>query len=163
MRLLITIILLVLLYPWEALSAQVGLPAPTFSTADLSKKMVTLGDFKDTVVLLTFWAPWCAPCRDELPEFERLYKKYHDKGFTVIGISVEPSESGVSSFLKKVPVTFPIVIDDAGHIAEAYRISGLPASFLIDRSGAVHKRYWGFEKQSLSAYESDITGLLNQK
>ena len=124
--------------------------------------MVTLSDLRSKVVLLTFWAPWCAPCRDELQEFERLFTKYRDKGFVVIGISVETSKNGVSSFLKKVPVTFPVVIDATDRLAESYRITSLPASFLVDRTGVVRKRYWGFEKSSLSNFETDISVLIQK-
>lgn len=145
-----------------AYAAQEGRQAPGFSLRDLTGGSVTLEQFKGKVLFLAFWAPWCVPCRDELPELERLYTKYRDKGFVVIGISVESSASGVSSFLKKVPVTFPVIIDGTGQIAEAYRITGLPASFLIDRGGVVHTRYWGFEKKSLSKYEADIADLLDK-
>jgi peroxiredoxin len=160
---IISLVLVVFLVPWEAYAGQVGSPAPSFSEKDHRGRLVTLDDFKGKVVFVNFWAPWCVPCRDELPELDRLYKKHQLEGFVVIGISVEASRSGVYSFLKKVPVTFPILIDATGHIAGLYRISGLPAGFLVDRTGVVHKRYWGFEQRSLSIYETDIAELLNQK
>jgi len=157
------IMLAVLLSPGDVFPAQIGELAPSFKVTDLSNKIVALNDLKEKIALLTFWAPWCVPCKDELPEFERLYKKYRDKGFVVIGISVETSASGVSSFLRKAPVTFPVVIDGNGRIAESYRVTGLPASFLVDKTGTVRKRYWGFEKSSLSNYETDINSLLMQQ
>jgi len=162
-RIYITALFFAFLLPANGFAGQGASLAPAFSLTDLRGTQITLQQYRGKVLFLAFWAPWCMPCREELPELERLYKKYYDKELVIIGISVEASASGVSSFLKKVPVTFPVVIDGTGSIAEAYQVSGLPAGFLVDRAGVVYKRYWGFEKKSLSNYETDITGLLDQK
>ncbi len=163
MRRAITAFLFTFLLPCDGFAVHDTYPAPAFSLTDLHGTQLTLQQFRGKVLYLVFWAPWCVPCRDELPDLERLYVKYRDKGFVVIAISVETSASGVSSFLKKFAVTFPAVIDGSSQVADAYRVSGLPASFLIDRTGVVQKRYWGFEKRSLLNYETDIADLLDLK
>jgi peroxiredoxin len=88
--------------------------------------------------------------------------KFNEEGFTIIGISVDSSQAKVAAFLKKVPVTFPILIDQKGDVAEAYRFSGLPAGFLIDKNGIIRKQYKGFAIDLLPLYEKDISDLLGQ-
>jgi peroxiredoxin len=146
-----------------AYAAQEGRQAPVFSLRDVTGGTVTLEQFKGKVVFLDFWAPWCIPCRDELPELDRLYQKYRDSGFVVIGISVDTSADRVTTFMKKRPVGFPVVIDTQGAVAEAYRISGLPAGFLIDRDGVIMRTYRGSGKELISRSETDIADLLKRK
>jgi peroxiredoxin len=166
MRQLISIFLAVIILLFSISSGlhagQANIIAPSFRLNDLSGQPVSLDSMRGKVVLLSFWAPWCVPCKDELPELDKLYKKYASKGLTIVGISVESSRGGVSSFLKKTPVTFPVVIDAAGHAAEAYRITGLPVSFLIDKKGFIYKRYQGFDKNSSANCETDVADLLNR-
>jgi peroxiredoxin len=148
--------------PVYASSGQIGTMAPAFCLVDLNGRMVTLSQLKGKVVFLDFWAIWCISCREELPELDRLYMKFREEGFTVIGISVDASQAGVAAFLKKVPVTFPILIDQKGDVAEAYRFSGLPAGFLIDRDGIIRKQYKGFAMDLLPLYEKEISDLLKK-
>lgn len=160
---IIAIALIILcMVPVYASPVQIGTMAPAFILVDLNGQMVTPAQFKGKVVFLDFWAIWCKSCREELPELDRLYMKFREEGFTVIGISVDASQARVAAFLKKVPVTFPILIDQKGDVAEAYRFSGLPASFLIDRDGIIRKQYKGFAMDLLPLYEKDISDLLKQ-
>ena len=121
-------------------------PAPPFAMTDLDGASLSLEGHRGKVLLLVFWAPWCVPCRDELPEIDRLYKKYKEKGFEAIGICEDAARSAVTVFLSKVPVSFPIAIDARSSVAEAYRLSNLPSGYLIDRNGVIRHRYRGFDK-----------------
>jgi peroxiredoxin len=162
MKIISTLFLFLLLSPLTADSAQVGQPAPSFSLKALQGNSVNLSDFEGKVVFLDFWAPWCAPCREELPELDRLYRKYRKDGFEVVGICLDTPEARVTKFLQKVPVTFQILIDKKGEAAEVYRFSGVPAGFLIDRDGIIRKQYKGFAMDLLPLYEKEISDLLKQ-
>jgi peroxiredoxin len=163
MKAIIAAYILLLLFPHAAFSAQVGSPAPSFSLKDLQGNTVNLSDFEGKVVFLDFWALWCAPCREELPELDSLYKKYRKDGFEVVGICLDTSQQRVTKFLQKVPVTFQILIDKKGDAAEAYRFSGLPAGFLIGRDGAIKHKHMGFGREFLPLFEKEITELLKQE
>ena len=117
--------------------------APAWTLRDLEGHTRTLQEFRGQVVLLNFWATWCPPCREEIPDLVRVQDKFHARGFTIVGISLD--ESGVEavrSFADGYHMTYPIVL---GTIATArqYRVSGVPASFLIDREGRIVKRWSG--------------------
>lgn len=155
-------LIMLFIISFSAYAVQIGAPAPGFSLVDLNGTIVTLEQFKGKVVFLNFWAPWCVPCRDELPELDKLYKQYNRQGFEVVGISMEPSEAGIRKFMQKVPITFPILIDKSSSVDNAYGVTSLPTGFLVGRDGLIRYRHMGFGKEDLPEYETNITALLKQ-
>ena len=127
--------------PFQALSLIRPAPsssAPDFIVPGLAGPALRLSDFKDQVVFLNFWATWCPPCKEEMPSMERLYRRYKDKGFTILAVSIDAGgPAPVAAFVKKFGLTFPIGLDPKLSVANQYTVRGLPATFLIDRKGAV--------------------------
>jgi thiol-disulfide isomerase/thioredoxin len=120
------------------------LPAPDFTLPSLSAQSVRLADLRGKVVVLNFWATWCIPCRAEMPALDALYQLYRDRGLDVIGINLDKlSTTTVEDFLKEVKVTFRVVLDPSWSTAQAYRVVGLPTTYLIDRVGNVVVREVG--------------------
>jgi len=110
--------------------------AADFSVPALAGPALRLSDFKGKVVLLNFWATWCPPCKEEMPSMERLYRRYKDKGFAILAISIDAGGAGpVGPFARKLGLTFPIGLDAKQAVASQYGVPALPASFLIDRAG----------------------------
>ncbi len=100
------------------------------------------------VVLVNFWATWCPPCRKEIPSLVKLQEKYRDKGFAVVGISMDEGGSTlVGKFLAKQKVTYPVIIGDAELARGFGGVIGVPASFLVDRQGELIRRYDGFASE----------------
>lgn len=161
LKLLAQIIVVLILTSVAALAAQVGVPAPAFHLADLQGNPVSLERLRGKVVFLDFWAPWCAPCREELPVLDELYKKYKNDGFQVLGISLDASERSIGKYLLTTPVAFPVMIDRKSDVADAYGFSGLPAGFLIDKNGIIRYRHAGFDKSFVAIYEKEIVELLH--
>jgi peroxiredoxin len=149
--------------PVPGYSAQLGTMAPAFSLVDVYGRGLSLEQFKGKVVFLDFWAPWCIPCRQELPELDNLYKKFKKDGLEVIGISVDPSEKNTAAFLQKVPVGIHTVIDKKNEVSDAYGVTSLPTGFIIGKDGIVRYQHQGFDKAFLSLYEKEITVLLKQQ
>lgn len=162
MKITSTLFLFLLLFPLAANSAQVGKPAPAFSLKDLKGNIVTLESFKGKVVFLDFWTPWCIPCKEEMPEMEALYKKLGDKGFEIVGIAVDASEKTILQFLRKIPLSYAILLDDKGMASDAYRCSNLPTAFIIGRDGIIHYLHKGFGIEFLPLYEKEVMELLKQ-
>jgi len=152
-----------ILVPLPAFAVNAGDAAPEFSLHDMNGSIVTLNSFKGMVVYLAFWATWCPSCKEELPELNTLQREYADNGFTVLSICIESSDSIVANYLKKHPVTFPVLVDKEGAAAEAFRFSGLPASFIIGKDGLVRYKHSGYDKGSFTLIEREIIDLLNNQ
>jgi len=122
-----------------------GAVAPDFTTEDLAGKPVKLSDYKGKVVVLDFWATWCAPCRKSMPELQTLHERFAAQGLTVLGISIdEKADAKVRRFVTAQRFTYPIAIDEAKDPAwQAYRVKSVPAAFLIDRAGRVVAQWIG--------------------
>lgn len=123
-------------------------PAPAFDTVDIQGKAQRLTDYKGQVVLVNIWATWCQPCRNEMPQLDKLYQSRKDSGFVVLGISDEGVEKQ-RAFLLQVPVTYPLLLTTDG-VPPFYReVAKYPATFLIDRHGKLQPsptQSQGFEK-----------------
>jgi cytochrome c biogenesis protein CcmG, thiol:disulfide interchange protein DsbE len=123
---------------------EVGSIMPEYSAMWLDGTKFELHERRDKVVLLNLWATWCGPCRFEIPELQMLHDKYAPKGFEVIGVSVD--ESGVESvrdFVKEHEMTYPVVLDAEGKLANVFQTSVLPTSVIIDRSGKIVWKKFG--------------------
>jgi cytochrome c biogenesis protein CcmG/thiol:disulfide interchange protein DsbE len=124
--------------------------APDFSLQDLSNnKTIRLVDFRGKVVLLNFWATWCAPCLTEMPAFNQWQKQYGSGNLQVIGVSMDDAPADVVSLVARLKLNYPVVMGDE-YLGAAYGgILGLPVTFLIDRRGRVQARYENAEIASI--------------
>lgn len=120
-------------------TAQKGLPAPNFTLSDINGRDVSLSDFRGKVVLLEFWATWCPPCIESVPELIMLQDRYKEKGFTIVAISLDKGvdkNSIVEAFSDKFKINYPILIADE-NIIDSYQIISIPTSVILDRDGVV--------------------------
>jgi peroxiredoxin len=132
-----------------------GKPAPAFSLRGLDGRSVRLADFKGKVVLLNFWATWCAPCRVEMPMLSELHARYRAQGLEVIGISMDDAgqEAQIAKFAATKGVKYPILLND-GKVGDAYAGARfLPQTLLIDRSGKVVDGFLGLREKGQLARE----------
>jgi len=120
----------------DATSTHEQVQAPDFTLKFLDGAETSLKDYRGQVVMLNFWATWCAPCRQEMPEMQGLWQKFKDKGFVILAVSEdEGHEKRIQGFVKKLKLTFPILLDPQGEVSDQYKLTGLPTTFLIDRHG----------------------------
>jgi len=127
--------------------------AADFTLPALDGSESNLSDYKGKVVLLNFWATWCSPCLREMPGMEKLSQHFRDDEFVVLGISNDqPShKKRVATFIKRLNLTFPVLLDSDGKVSEDFSVAGIPVSFLIARDGSilahiVGEREWGDQK-----------------
>ncbi|MBI1729558.1 redoxin domain-containing protein [Candidatus Acetothermia bacterium] len=120
------------------LPLRIGRPAPNFALRDLNGNVVKLSDFRNKrYVLLNFWATWCAPCKEEMPYFEDVYQKY-GKELVVLGVDLQESAEVVRTFTKReAQVSYPILVDADGSVAQAYTLFAEPTSFFINKEGRI--------------------------
>ncbi len=136
-------------------------PAPAWKLKDVKGKTVSSEDFKGKVVVLDFWATWCPPCREEIPGYIALQKKYGKDGLVIVGVSVDDGERAsemVQLFIKKVGVNYPIVMGDADVAQSFGGIEMYPTTFIIDREGKIRDRKVGPE--AMDQYEKRVLAVL---
>lgn len=134
-------------------------PAPEFSLEKLEGGSNTLAEQQGKLILLNFWATWCMPCREEMPGLELLWQKYRAQGLVILAVAVETgSQQRVRNFQQKLQLSFPILLDPDDRAGSAYRVSDLPASYLIDRQGRILSRIVG----SLDWVDPGIDQLIQQ-
>jgi peroxiredoxin len=135
--------------------------APNFTLADTKGKTVTLSQLKGKVVFVDFWASWCPPCRRSIPAVESMYKQLSkDPRVVILGINVEKNPASTLAFVKKNGIQYTVLNDD-GSASEAYRVSGIPAFFIIGPAGAITKRFVGFHADMQKEWMAEIETQLN--
>ena len=132
------------------LPVEVGTQAPDFTARDLTGEEVSLSDLEGEVVLLNIWATWCPPCREEMPSMQRLYEQLGPEGLRVVAVSIDAplgwldaggrAGGDLAAFAKEMGLTFDIWHDPSGRIQQTYRTTGVPESFVIDRTGHIVKK-----------------------
>src|SRR3972149_5714860 len=118
-------------------------PTPDFVLPDPTGKKLSLKDFRGKLVMLNFWATWCAPCREEMPTMERLSQEFKKKGFVIVAVNVKDKRKDALAFIKELKLTYPVVFDPDGQVGLLYGAWGLPATYLIGPTGEGLARMWG--------------------
>ncbi len=133
--------------------------APDIGLSDMDGNTVQLSDFKGKVIILNFFASWCPPCRQEIPDFVELQKRYADQGFAMIGVSLTPAQD-VRPFAKKIGINYTVLIGDNKAEAAYGPIRSIPMTFLIDKEFNIAKKYIG--PRPIEVFESVIKELLSR-
>ncbi|KWU59986.1 thiol-disulfide oxidoreductase ResA [Priestia megaterium] len=123
----------------EKIRVQAGDKAPDFVLQDLKGNNVHLSDLKGKGVFLNFWGTWCKPCEKEMPYMERQYSHFKDPNVEILAVNIEESDIAIKSFVNRHGLTFPILKDRDGTVTEAYGITPIPTTFLIDKNGKILK------------------------
>ncbi len=134
-------------------SVEQSLPDFTFKTLD--GREFRLSELHGKVVLVNFWATWCPPCKEEMPIFEREYKRCKDKGFEILAVNMDSSESNLQKFLKENNYSFPIV-RPSEDLQKELKLMGFPTSYLLDKEGKIYRIRLGVYRE----LEEDLKKLL---
>lgn len=140
---------------------KVGDAFPDLASHKLEGKLPA--SLKGKVVLVDFWASWCGPCAQSFPALEELHKRYQDRGFVILAVSVDEKKADLEAFLKKRPVSFAVVRDAEHKLVAAVDVSAMPTSFLVDTKGKVRFRHTGYHgEQTKRQYADEIESLLKE-
>ncbi len=123
--------------PESGLAPDFTLPIFSGYENEFTSGEVTLSQLRGRIVVVNFWASWCVECRREAPELEAVWRKYRDQGVVLLGVDYVDIESKARAYLEEFDITYPNGPDLQGRISAAYRITGVPETFVIDREGYI--------------------------
>lgn len=142
------------LKPWA------GGATPPLSLRDPAGKTHDLSAYRGKVVLVNFWATWCAPCREEMPSMQALRERLAGKPFEVLAVNLMESEEKIAAFRESELIDLPVLMDRDGAAAKRWKVRMLPISFVIDRSGAIRYQLVGEANWTGSNITSAIERLM---
>ena len=134
--------------------------APDFTLHAMDGPNLHLKDQRGRVVMVNFWATWCGPCRQEMPQLNRLFEKYRASGFVLLGVNVDDDTSKAREVAAKLGVTFPVLLDTDKTVSKLYDLTTMPSTVIIDRDGKVRYVHRGYLTGYEDNYEKQIRELL---
>jgi peroxiredoxin len=138
-----------------------GSRAPVFVLRDDTGAPVSLAGYRGRVVVMNLWASWCPPCREEMPDLQRLARAYGSRGVSVIGVDQGESERRARRFAQSLRITYPIWIDDRQQYGRVYAALGLPTTVIIGRNGIVVRGFDG--PLTFDQMRSALAGLVSAR
>ena len=138
-------------------SKSADLAAP-LSGKSLDGKTLSLADYKGKVVLVDFWATWCDPCREEIPDMIKLQDNLTSKDFVILGVSMDEDVADVAPFVKAQQINYPIILNGGERPPKGWLVPGLPSAFIVGRDGVILTRYFG--SKSIVKLTADVKAAL---
>lgn len=136
--------------------------APDFTLKAIDGVNLRLAEQRGDIMLINFWASWCGPCIQEMPQLDKLAEKYQPLGVQVWGVNVESDSSAAKAYLSKVSVGFPILLDQDNSVSKAYQVEAMPTTVILDKDGKVRSVHRGYKPGFEKKYEDDIKSLLRE-
>jgi peroxiredoxin len=136
--------------------------APDFTLKTSRGHNLKLSELRGRVVLINFWATWCTPCKEELPFFNTLYRRYQNLGLEVLGVNIDKVSSQATQMSTALGLLFPVLFDPAGKTSTLYQIRTMPTTFVVAKDGTLRHVHWGFGPAEPDRYESEIRALLKE-
>ncbi|MFQ5849324.1 MAG: TlpA disulfide reductase family protein [Candidatus Binatia bacterium] len=173
---LLTAVILTLLIPFAMFAQEEDLlkklklvpelgtfPAPDFVASTPEGETIGIDDLKGKLVLLNFWATWCPPCRLEMPSMEKLHQEFKGQGLEIVAVNFMEGLKPIGSFVKENGLSFTVLLDRTGEIAQSYRVRALPMTFLIGRKGNLLAKSIGYKNWHNTETREFVSSLLNDE
>lgn len=137
-----------------------GAPAPDFVLTGLDGTQYTLSDLQGQTVIINFWATWCEPCREEMPDLQEIHDQYADQGLVILAVNADEPADRVQDFVDEFDITFPILLDDGRAVSALYEVQAYPSTYFVDSDGRIRVDTYSGPMTS-SFIESNVRSLLN--
>jgi len=131
-----------------------------FSSILTHADTLNLDQYKGKVVYVDFWASWCGPCRESFPWMKKMQQQYGKDGLVIIAINVDQDKKLADKFLTEFKPEFSVLFDKDGKLAEDFKVSSMPSSYVLDREGKPRFKHKGFHLDKQSQYETELNSLL---
>jgi peroxiredoxin len=146
----------------QAAMPEPGSVAPDFTLKSSTGKNLKLSELRGQVVMINFWASWCAPCRQEMPLLNHIYEQYHKVGFTLLGVNIDDRSETAQALAQQLGISFPVLFDADKQVSHRYDVGAMPSTLLIDRSGKVRYLHRGYRAGVEVQYDKQVRELLKQ-
>jgi cytochrome c-type biogenesis protein CcmF len=143
-----------------ATQTQIGRPAPDFTLDLLDGTTLTLSELRGQIAVVNFWATWCEPCEDELPDLQAIWEEYQERGVTVVGVAYADDPGQVQEMAAEFGVTYLVGLDAGRNVSAAYGVGAIPETFVIDADGRIARVHVG--QVSAEQLQAELDELLNQ-
>jgi len=145
-----------------ALATAQATPAPDFTLRTLEGPAMRLAEQRGQVVLVNFWASWCAPCKLEMPHLNRLADKYRDTGVVLLAVNVDDDPKKAEAEARKLGIRFPVLLDTAKAASKAYQLQAMPTTVLVDRDGRMRHVHLGYRPGFEQTYDEQLRALVKE-
>ena len=143
-----------------SIRASIDKPMPNVAVQTADGATVHLADYRGKVILIDFWASWCAPCKTSFPALDGIYREYRDKGLEVLAVNLDERRQDADAFLSARPHRLTVLYDAKGVSPQAFGVQGMPSSYLIDRVGNIRFTHMGYSGNVVASYRQEIAQLL---
>ncbi len=152
------LILFVLALSVAAKSAKIPTDLKTAPPFDLPTRSgnISLDSLRGKIVLIDFWASWCAPCRQSFPWMSKVYNRYKSKGFEIVAINLDKKKDLADDFIFEFSPPFTVAFDPEGKTAEAYGVPAMPSSYIVNQDGTIIHFHAGFDPKKTDIVEKEI-------
>jgi peroxiredoxin len=150
------------LSPLAHAGVQADTAAPDFTLRTLQGPAMRLGEQRGHVVLVNFWASWCGPCRQEIPQLNRLHDAYRSAGLKLLGVNVDEDPRRAADAARRQGIRFPVLLDSDKSVVRRWDLGSMPATVLIDRDGRVRHLHRGWHEGLDQTYERQIRELIKE-
>lgn len=144
----------------SSFAVEKGETAADFTLKSNTGENLKLSELRGEIVMINFWASWCGPCRQEMPELESLYQRYKPMGFTLLGVNVDDQVKNADKMLKQIAVSFPVLFDKEHKVSDLYEVAAMPTTILVDRNGTIRDIHLGYQPGTEKLYQEQIESLL---
>ena len=145
-----------------AVTVQPSTMAPDFTLRSMEGPNLRLNEQRGRVVMVNFWATWCGPCRQEMPHLNKLYDKYRDSGFVLLGVNIDDNAGKATDLAAKLGLKFPVLLDTDKTVSRLYDMGTMPATVVIDREGRVRHLHRGYRDGYELLYDQQVRALLKE-
>lgn len=121
---------------------EVGMQAPDFTLTNMNDQEVSLSDYHGQKVFLNFWASWCPPCREEMPDMQKLHEEFGEE-VVILAVNVGENKSTAVNFMMQNGLNFPVLLDSNKSTAQNYLVRGIPTSYFLDQNGIIKEKVVG--------------------
>jgi len=146
--------------PPASAKAAKGQRAPGFNLSSLKGDKISLSGLAGQVVVVDFWAQWCGPCKEELPQLDKLQKEYAGKGVKIITVNIDKQRDNAEKLVKLLGLSLEVLLDPSGNVAASYDLPKMPTSYVVDKKGVIRYVHEGFESGDVARFKKELDELV---